>query len=119
MDENKIRKLIWQAINTHFILVNSVSLEANLSHENNKSIAQMIAIGLCNQYNIPREIVQQLLCIEPSSYNNKLRLFIQTVKKAANNQQYNNLTEDQKSFFYRYLMCSRYVRRRAVYYVKV
>ncbi len=119
MDDNKIIKLIWQAVDTHFILVNPLSLEANLRHENNKSIAQTVAIGLCNQYNISRDITEKMLCIEPSSYDNKLRLFNQTVKRLANTQQYGGLTEDQKSFFHRYMMCSRYVRRRTTYYVKV
>jgi len=119
MNQTKIRKAIWQAINVHFILTDPIRLSANLKYEPNKSIAQILAIGFCNQYDLDRGSIESLLCIEPSSYDKKMENFILIIKKASNDRQYGIKINDMENFFQRYLMCSRYIRKRLRYYVEV
>lgn len=117
MSEDKIRNLIWKAISVHFILTNQVRLSTNLKHEPNKSIAQIMAVGLSNQYNLNRDVTEKLLCIEPSSYDKKFTNFMSVIKKASNERQHEVKDPDSENFFQRYLMCSRYIRKRMVYYM--
>ena len=117
MDKIKIRKVIWQAINAHFILDDPVRLEANLKMEKNKSIAQIMAIGLSQQYDISRHTIENILCIESMGYDNKLKSFLNLVKKSANKIGNHSVDPDLKDFYHRYNMCSRYVRRRLGYYI--
>lgn len=104
--QEKIRLIIWDAINAHFILNNSSNLNANLRYEKNQTIAQVMAIGLCNQYQIDKEDVADVLCIDLSSYNNKLKTFISLTKDSATGTK-----PELKDWKRRLSMCSRYVRR--------
>ncbi len=119
MDKNKIRRIIWNAINAHFILTDNLRLSANLKYEPNKSIAQTMAIGFSYQYDIDRSDIEVLLCVEPSSHDKKLENFLSIVKKAANDRQYGIKLTDSENFFQRYLMCSRYIRKRLGYYMEI
>ena len=109
---SKIRKLIWNAVRTHFKLTNQMTLATSLKYEPNKSIGQTIAIGLSNQYGLSRTEVEKLLCIEPSSYDNKLKVFLDTIRN-------HEKDDDSKNFWHRYRMCDRYVKRRIEYFVVI
>lgn len=117
MNKDTLRKLIWNAINTHFIVEDRISLATSLKNEPNKTIAQIIAVGFCNQYDISRHEVLALLGIENPSYDKKLEVFLKTVKIAAYNRRIRHNNPEIENFFQRYLMCSRYIRKRAVNYM--
>ena len=108
MTKEKIRKIIWGAIAAHFALIDPVRLEANLKYERNKTIAQVIAVGLCDQYDIPRETTESLMCIDPVSYDHKLRMFRLHVKRGMED----SVNRDGKEWMTKYELSSRYVRRR-------
>lgn len=111
-DKDKIRKLIWRAIHNHFSLKDHTRLETDIRHEKNKTIAQIVAIGLCAQYRIDRADVENTLCIESIGYDNKLKAF----KKLAHQMNMSGRqSEEVQDFARRYAMCSRFVRRRLEY----
>lgn len=116
---NKIRTTIWAAVNNHFSVTNAVRLEARLKYEKNKTIAQTIAIGFCNQYGLDRESTESLLCIESSGYDTKLSVFLDLVKLSASDKQHGFKDPDLKDFYLRYMMCNRFIRRRLKSYVEI
>ena len=103
-----ITQLIWMAVAVHFVVLNGMTLTASLKYEKNRTIAQAMAIGLSNQYQIERDDIQKILCIEPSGYDNKLNTFIELVKKGGEGSD----DPEVRNFYTRYSMCSRYIRRR-------
>lgn len=118
----EIRKLIWQAINNHYSVTDPVRLEARLKHENNKTIAQTIAIGLCHQYGLDREETEVLLCMDSTGYDTKLEVFrrMLTISIEQWRQGFPNGGEETlKDFLNRYVMTSRYVRRRIKPYLQI
>lgn len=117
MTKDKLRKLIWAAIQNHFTLTDTTRLETSLKYEKNKTIAQVIAIGLCVQYDIDVDTVQKVLCIEPVGYKNKLDTFNEMTHRMSG--VITTPDEDLVDFKRRYSMCSRYVRRRTTPYYSV
>ncbi len=104
--QQDIRDIIWKAINAHFILNNGVTLNANLKYVKNQTIAQVMAIGLCNQYQLDREDTEAILCVDPLSYDNTLTTFIKLTRQSVSGTQLELI--DWKR---RLSMCMRYVRR--------
>ena len=105
----KITQLIWMAVAVHFVVLNSTTLTANLKYEKNRTIAQAMAIGLSNQYQIERDDIQKILCIEPSGYDNKLNTFMELIKKGGEG----STDPEVRNFYTRYQMCSRFIKRRS------
>jgi len=103
-----ITQLIWMAVAVHFVVLNPITLSANLKYEKNRTIAQAMAIGLSNQYQIERDDVEKILCFEPTGYNNKLETFMELVRLGAEGSS----DPEVQDFYRRYQMCSRYIRRR-------
>lgn len=108
MNKDKILRIIWRAIAAHFVLKDGNRLEADLKYEKNKSSAQVVAIGLCDIYDIPREDVETRLCIEPSSYDHKLKTFRDTLNFAVENDD----IPENKEWLNIFFMSARYVLRR-------
>ena len=101
MNEKTTRKvigLIWASVNANFIVTNPHRLETNLRYEQNKTIGQVMAIGLSVHYHISREDIENKLCINPSSYDTKLKVF-------------NRLTGDEE-WIKKVAALSRYIRSR-------
>lgn len=115
--KDKIRQIIWKAVQSHFSLNDQTRLETNLKYEKNKTIAQVVAIGLCDQYGIDRKDVESILCIEPIGYDNKLKTFTSSVAKLAIKEPWKD--DDLIDFDRRLSMCSRFIRRRTNPHYKV
>lgn len=106
--DKTITQLIWMAVIVHFVVINPLTLSANLRYEKNRTIGQAMAIGLSNQYLIERDDIEKILCIESTGYNNKLEIFLNLVKAGAEP----DCDPEARDFYVRYQMCSRYIRRR-------
>lgn len=102
----KIRKLIWGAINNHFIVKNTVNLETDLKYEKNKTIAKVMAVGLSHQYHLDRRTTEMILCINRTGYDTKLKEFMRLTKDCIGSDD-----EDLKNWKHRLGMTSRWVRR--------